>query len=392
MTQRKYFIDWLRVLAFFLLIFFHCAMPFVTFGWEIKNKEESIGLSRLIWWLHQWRIPLLFFISGVGTHFSLAKRSVLSFTGERVVRLFIPLLFAMFFTIPFQVYFEWRQEGRISGSYFKFYPQVWDMIPYPDGALTWSHMWFVVYLFVYCILLIPVFLLFKIKRLQTFKSYIANKFSGSLTAVLLFLPLACYYFTLFIKYPEQLGLLDDWFVFLFSLTLFFYGYFLGGSDKFWDNCEKYRYHYLITAILIIAILYYGYWWNFDMPKHNDTRLYLYGILNSMHIWLLILTAAGFAKRHLNFSNKFLKFTNQAVYPFYILHQTIIVAAGFFIVQLNVPIFLKLFILIVITFVSVFLIYRVLIKPFIITRILYGLKPKEKKDKNAPAIKVNVMVS
>ncbi len=273
MTQRKYFIDWVRVLAFFLLIFFHCAMPFVTFGWEIKNKEQSIGLSRLIWWLHQWRLPLLFFISGVGTHFSLKKRSVLSFAGERIVRLLIPLLFAMFFTVPFQVYFEWLQEGRISGSYFSFYPQVWDMIPYPEGALTWSHMWFVVYLFVFCILLLPVFSLFKIRILQTFKRWLANKLSGPLTATLLFLPLVFYYFTLFIKYPEQQSLLDDWFLFIFSLTLMFYGYLLGGTDEFWNTCEKYRYHYLtVSALCIIAIAVIYYWWDFNVQTKRFTPL------------------------------------------------------------------------------------------------------------------------
>lgn len=383
MTQRKYFIDWIRVIAFFLLIFFHCAMPFVLFGWEIKNKETSEGLSRLIWWLHQWRLPLLFFISGVGTHFSLSKRSVFSFAGERVIRLFIPLLFAMLFTIPLQVYFEWLQEGKISGSYFSFYPQVWNFIPYPEGALTWSHMWFVVYLFVFCLLLIPVFALFKIKALKTAKNYLSHKLSNPLTITLLFLPLAGYYFTLFIQYPEQLGLLDDWFVFLFSLTIFFYGYLLGGTDQFWNNCEKYRYHYLIIAVACILFLFYRYWWNFNMPKQNDVTLYVYGIINSMHIWLFILSMIGFAKKHLNINNRFLQFTNQAVYPFYILHQTIIVAAGFYIVQLNLPIFLKLTILVIITFVSVFLIYRFIIKPFIITRILYGLKPKEKADNNPP---------
>jgi hypothetical protein len=83
MRERLYFIDWVRVLAFFLLIFFHCAMPFTVFGWEIKDTDQSVGLSRLIWWLHQWRLPLLFFVAGVGTHFSLRRRSIGSFAGER---------------------------------------------------------------------------------------------------------------------------------------------------------------------------------------------------------------------------------------------------------------------------------------------------------------------
>jgi len=381
MQQRKYFIDWVRVLAFFVLIFFHCAMPFVSFGWEIKNKEQSIGLSRLIWWLHQWRIPLLFFVSGVGTHFSLARRTVLSFAGERILRLFIPLVFAMFFTIPFQVFFEWSQKGRIDYSYAEFYPQVWKMIPYPEGALTWSHMWFVVYLFVFCLLLIPVFGIFKMKGLQKFKIALANALSGPISAALLFIPLAFYYFTLFLKYPEQQSLLDDWFVFLFCLTLFFYGYLMAGSDKFWKTCESYRFYYVSIAMACIFVLYYRYWWNFELPKQRGAGLIVYGILNSIEVWFLILAILGFAKKHLNFNNSFLQFTNQSVYPFYILHQTIIVAAGFYIVKWNIPILPKLTLLIAITFISVYLIFRFLIRPFILTRILYGVRwSKQKAEK------------
>src|ERR1700712_3041043 len=94
-SERKYYIDWIRILAFFMLIFFHCAMPFITFDWEVKNAETSVPLTRLLYWLHQWRLPLLFFISGVGISFSLNRRSVMAFAGERFVRLFIPLLFAI---------------------------------------------------------------------------------------------------------------------------------------------------------------------------------------------------------------------------------------------------------------------------------------------------------
>lgn len=379
MSERKYYIDWIRVLAFFLLIFFHCTMPFVIFGWEVKNKETSMDLSRLIWWMHQWRLPLLFFISGVGIHFSLNKRSVISFAGERFVRLFIPLLFAMFFTIPLQVYFERLQEGKISESYANFYPTVWNFIPYPEGTLTWSHMWFVVYLFVYCLLLLPVFALFKIKALKKIKEKIAGFFSHVLTAFTLFIPFTFYYFNLYIKYPEQQSLLDDWFLFLFSLTLVFYGYMLGGSNKFWSTCERFRIYFFFAAIICIIYLFYGYWWQMNLPKEQNTSLYVYGIVNSIHVWAWILAALGFAKKHLNFSNKFLKYATQAVYPFYILHQTLIVAFGYYVVQWHLPISIKLATLIILTFSSLILIYQFVIKPFILTRILYGLKPKEKKN-------------
>lgn len=378
-AERRHYIDWVRVLAFLLLIFFHCAMPFVNYGWEIKNNETSAGLTRLIWWMHQWRLPLLFFISGVGIQFSLKQRTVLQFTGERFIRLFIPLLFAMFFTIPLQVYFEWLQGGKISISYFEFYPSVWQMVPYPEGSLTWSHMWFVVYLFVFCMLLIPVFALFKISFLENVKNRAAYFFSRPVALTLLFIPFMIYHFTLYIEYPEQASLLDDWFLFLFSLTLLLYGYFLGGSDKFWETCAKYRFIYLGVAIVCILFLFPAYWWNLNLPKIKDSRLYIFGVLNSIHIWMLILCILGFAKTHLNFTNNFLKQANKAVYPFYILHQTLIVSFGYYITQWHLPIFVKLIILIFLTFFSLIFLYRFIIKQFVLTRILYGLKPKDKAN-------------
>lgn len=378
LTERKYYVDWIRVLAFMLLIFFHCAMPFVSFNWEIKNQATSAGLTRLIFWLHQWRLPLLFFISGVGIHFSLGKRSVISFAGERVVRLFIPLLFAMFFTIPLQVYFEKLQQGKITGSYANFYPTVWNFIPYPEGSLSWSHMWFVVYLFVFCLLLLPVFALFKIEALRKLKEKLGSILSHPLLLFLLVVPLAVYYLKFFIKYPEQGSLVDDWFVFIFSITLLLYGYLLGGNERVWRSCEKNRFYFLGMAAACITVLFYKYWWNNQVPKVQDEELYTYGVLNAMHIWLLILAILGFAKRHLNFTNRFLRYTTQAVYPFYILHQTLIVAFGYYVVQWQLPVVLKLIILVVGCFASLLLLYHWVIKPFVITRVLYGLKPKEAK--------------
>ena len=168
-------------------------------------------------------------------------------------------------------------------------------------------------------------------------------------------------------------MLDDWFLFIFSITLVLYGYLLGGNTQFWETCEKYRRYFLGTALVCIGILYYQYWWQMDLPKNDDARLYLYGFLNSIHIWTIILAILGFAKKYLNFSNSFLEYTNKAVYPYYILHQTVIVVSGYFVVQWQVPIAAKLLILLLICFLSIFTIHRFLIKPFGLIRVLFGLK-------------------
>jgi len=372
-STRLYFIDWIRVLAFGLLILFHCTMPFVTFGWEIKNEEHSLLLSRIIIWLHQWRLPLLFFIAGVGANFSLSNRKPLIFLGERFVRLFIPLAFAMMFTIPFQVYFEWLQTGRISSSYFEFYPSVWEFVPYPDGSFTWSHLWFVVYLFVFTLLLWPLFSIMKIKMIQRGIQKLELLFANPLSIVALSGIFMFYYFQLYIKWPEQQNLIADWFTFIFSITLFFLGFLLSHFSSFWQTCEKYRWQFFIPSAISMIILFVQYYWPLALPKEQDNALYLYGILDSIHIWLLIVSLLGFARKNLNFSNVFLRYTTPAVYPFYILHQTIIVAAGYYVVQWPLPVFIKLIMLIVICFASVYLLYEYIIKRFMLTRLLYGLK-------------------
>lgn len=386
--HREYYIDWIRIIAFMILIFFHCSMPFVRFGWEIKNVEHSIFLDRLIIWLHQWRLPLLFFISGVSVSFSLRKRSVLLFFGERTVRLFIPLLSAMFFVIPLQVYFERLQTGQISESYLSFYPTVWALTPYPEGTLTWSHLWFVVYLFVFTILLLPVFAAFKLKAFRQWKQSINPYFTRPLVNLSLAIPFIVYYFLWYIRWPIQASLLDDWFLFNSSITFYFIGYFLADLPAFWSTCEIYRKHFLVVSVVCLVILFWRYYWPVKLPEQQDSSLYVYGFFNALHIWSIILTIVGFARRYLNFSNSALTYLSPAVYPFYILHQTIIVVAGYYVVQWRSPIWLKLAVLVLMCFVSLFIIYHFLIRPFVLTRILYGLKPKQ----STPATTRALMVS
>jgi glucans biosynthesis protein C len=377
-TQRQYYIDWIRVIAFMILIFFHCSMPFVSFGWEIKNAEHSLFLDRLILWLHQWRLPLLFFVSGVGVNYSLRRRSVGSFFGERVIRLFIPLLFAMFFLTPIQVYYEWLQEGKITMSYWNFYPSVYELVPYPDGTLTWSHMWFVVYLFVFTILLLPVFAIFKIKSVQKLKLKLNHFFKYPITLLLMVAPFVYYYFALYLKWPEQGSLLDDWFVFNSSITFYFFGFFLGDLSSFWETCEKYRTVFFTIALTCAIVLFVKFYWNVALPKQQDIDLYAYGLVDALQIWSIILTTIGFARKYLNFSNRYLAYLTAAVYPFYILHQTVIVATGFYITQWDLPIAVKLIILVIVCFAVIAGIFHFIIRPFVVTRVLFGLKPKEKK--------------
>jgi hypothetical protein len=326
-------------------------------------------------WFHQWRLPLLFFISGVGIYFSLKTRNILNFILERFKRLFIPLVFAMLFTIPIQVYVEYLQKRRVTGSYFEFYPSVWDFVPYPDGSLTWSHMWFIVYLLTFIILLIPLFSIIKIKLIEKYKDQLSNALSSKYLILLVCLIQYSICHLFYLKYPEQGSLVEDWFVFNSSITYLILGYLFASSTLFWENCERYRKVNLTFALITSITLYIHYYLPNALPKKDGVETQLYFLLDAIQIWTIILTIIGFAKKYLNNPSNILQYLNKAVFPFFIIHQTIIVALGYWIVQLNVSILSKYLLLSICSSMLIFGIYEYIIRRTKLTRFLYGMKNK-----------------
>jgi surface polysaccharide O-acyltransferase-like enzyme len=373
MKDRLYFIDSIRVFAFLLLILFHSALPFVNYNWEVKNEEKSDLLLSIVLWFHQWRLPLLFFISGVGIYFSLKTRSILKFIVERFRRLFIPLVFAMLFTIPVQVYVEYVQKGRVTGSYFEFYPSVWDFVPYPAGSLTWSHMWFVVYLLSFILILIPLFSILKVPIIEKYKDQFSTLLSSKYLLFLVFLIQYYNYYEFYLAYPEQGSLVEDWFVFNSSITYLILGYLFASSSQFWDNCERYRKTTLTIAGITSALLFIQYYLPNVLPKKEGMDAQVYFFLDALQIWSIILTIIGFAKKHLNNSSTILNYLNQAVFPFFIIHQTIIVAIGYWIVQLKVSVLTKYLLLSCCSTIVIYVLYEYVIRRTKLTRFLYGMK-------------------
>jgi glucan biosynthesis protein C len=373
MKNRLYFIDYIRVFAFLLLILFHSALPFVNYNWEVKNEQKSDILLSIVLWFHQWRLPLLFFISGVGIYFSLKTRNILKFTLERFRRLFIPLVFAMLFTIPVQVYVEYLQKGRVTGSYFEFYPSVWDFVPYPDGSLTWSHMWFIVYLLTFILILIPLFSIMKIKMIEKYKDEFSNILSSKYLIFFIFFIQYYNYYQFYLKYPEQGSLVEDWFVFNSSITYLILGYLFASINQFWNNCEHYRKISFSIAVMTSTILFINYYIPNALPKKEGMDTQVYFLLDALQIWSIIMTIIGFAKKHLNNSTSILQYLNQAVFPFFIIHQTIIVALGYWIVQLKVSILSKYMLLSVCASIIIYALYEYVIRRTKLTRFLYGMK-------------------
>ena len=378
-VNRRYDLDWLRVIAIITLLFYHTGMIYVSWGWHIQSTETSPAFENSMRWLHRWRMPLLFFISGAGTFFALKKRTYSGYAGERVKRLFIPLVFGMFVIVPPQIYLEWLFRGRFSGSYAEFYPNVFGFQPYHDGgkggAFSWHHLWFIAYLFLYSLLSIPFFRYLKSASGQRLTDRI-----GKLVAIpggALWLGLLIIISQLITRpfYPDEThALINDWAYFIENLLLFWLGYILVSRPAFWQQLASQRRIFLIATIIFTIVLYgmltiVGY-------KRIDTELALdvtYFINGLFLMWASVLMSVGYSYHYLNRNHPILPYLNQAVYPFYILHQTVIVIIGYWILKTNLGIYSGFLVVSLSTLGVCVTLYWLLIRPFKLTRLLFGIK-------------------
>lgn len=380
LSQRRYDLDWLRVIAILTLLFYHTGMIYVSWGWHIKSAEHSQPMEEVMRWLHRWRMPLLFFISGAGTFFALKKRSFGSYARERVWRLFVPLVFGMFVVVPPQIYIEWLFRGRFAGSYAEFYPHVFEFQPYKDGgtggAFSWHHLWFVCYLFFYSLLSIPVFRWLQREDGQRFTDRIGRLIArpgGALWLVgfLLINDVALGGF-----FPNEThALINDWAYFMKNLMLFWLGYILISRRDFWQTITDQR-HYFLMATLICTVILYGARYVAGAEAIDKSKLLttLFSFNSLGLTWFSVLATIGYGYRYLNVNRPILKYLNEAVYPFYILHQTVIVLIGYYVLtRTSLGVYDGFLVVSLSSLVACVVLYLLLIRPFKLTRLLFGLK-------------------
>lgn len=120
--------------------------------WHVNSDETFEFLDPIMWWLHLWRMPLLFLVSGIGTYYAIGHRNTKQYLKERFTRLYIPFTVGFFTLVPLMVYVE-----RIDkyASFLDFIPHVFDGGPYPLGNISWHHLWFILYLLIISLIISP---------------------------------------------------------------------------------------------------------------------------------------------------------------------------------------------------------------------------------------------
>lgn len=378
-STRQAYLDWLRIMAILGVLVFHSAMAFVQWDWHIKNKETSEILEEFTFWLSRFRMPLLFFISGTVTYFMLKSKSGLSFVGLRFRRLFIPLLFGMLIIVPPQVYMERLTQGY-KGSYLDFYHKVFEFQPYPKGNFSWHHLWFILYLFVYDVVFTPVFKWVLSERGKRAMQKVQGLAKGAWVYVLT-IPGIIIYTCLHYRYPGTGDFIHDWCNIFYWLQFLLVGFFCIANPLMMDSIERNRRISFAVAFLSMMLINYFRWndmepWDVLTNPRSDWRFYAYHALTPVMAWSWVLTGIGYGKKYLNKRHKVLDYVNQAVYPFYILHQTVIVVLVYYVVQSPETILMKYLFTVIVTFIVTMSIYHLFIRPFPVMRFLFGMKPKK----------------
>ena len=373
---RLYYIDWLRVLAMFGVFFFHADRFFDFYDWHVKNSDTNLLSSLHIAFFSIWLMPLFFVLSGASIFYSMKKATTKSFITSRVKRLLIPLILVGYFVIsPPQMYFERYTHGKFNGNFIDFIPHYFDGVDMFGGNFPWHsfHLWYVLYLFIFSLLLFPLF-----KPLGANKTSILQRASrwletpwGIMTLVVPLLLIEIFTDLNGLGFMRGTG---GWGL-LTYLVVVCMGYMLFCNPKVIETIKKIRTISLITAILLsvagLTVIY-----GFD-PKLSEETPILYLTLTlvrclAMLYWLVAIV--GFGEKFLNFKNRFLVYSNEAVLPFYILHQTILLIIGFFIVQWDLPSLAKYLLISATSFLTIMLIYHYLIRPLGLLRVLFGLRP------------------
>ncbi|MCG6135708.1 MAG: acyltransferase family protein [Nostoc sp. LLA-1] len=378
-AERRYDLDWLRALAVILLIYFHTAAVFYPgeFGeFYIKNYSVSSFFGWFIFFIYQWHMPLFFLIAGSATWFALKWRSPMQYISDRLERLFIPFVFGTLVLVPLQVYYKLLNHQEYVGSYVQFYPQFFNGIRL-QGNFEWAHLWFLIYLFTISLITLPVLLFFKTEKGRHWYSTIAHLMKLPGAIFLPALPLAVIEGALRPKWFGFQNLYDDWANLLLYLFYFVYGFLLCADTRFREAIEQHRKLLLFVAVVTMSVLF-GLQATDIIPVRGYSWGYIfYQVFRGFNSWCWVIALVALGQRYLRFNNSILQYVSQASYPFYLLHQTVLVAVAFYVVQWNLSITTKFFIISTATFVVTGMLYDLLVKRINIARFLLGLKFRDK---------------
>lgn len=347
--ERRYDIDWLRTIAIALLLIYHIAIifqPWAMFIGFIRSNELMEGLWKPMSMLNVWRIPFLFYVSGMGVYFAIRKRNWKQLLLDRSMRILIPFSFGMLAITPLHIF-----------VFQRYYDLPLGYVSHP------AHLWFLGNIFIYVLVLLPLFVYLKKQKEESrFRRALSSFMSNPLGP--LFISVFFVIEVLLVK-PQVFALYAlTAHGFFLGLLAFLFGFLFVYSGKaFWQTLQKWWWLYLGLAVVLFTLRLTS----FEMQSPG----YLVAI--ESNCWIFSVFAFGY--KYLNRPGKALSYLSQAAYPVYIIHMFALYAGALIILPLEIPVMLKFVLVVVFTFTLCFVLYEFIIRRVGFLRPLFGLKWK-----------------
>lgn len=370
--DRRADLDWLRVTAFALLIVYHAGMAWSGWNWHLTSPDSVDWLREAMRFLNRWRMPLIFVVSGAAVVLALGQRSAGAFALDRLRRLLVPLVFGMIVLVPPQVYLERLYAGRFAGSFLQWLPQAFVGV-YPAGNLSWHHLWFLAYVLVLTVVLLPIFLWARSPAGRSALDRAAALTVRGSLHWLMPLPLAACILWLAPISSNPNGLVGDWYGLAYYGILLLYGAYLFGSRDLVAALNRQRFLSLGIGVAAYAGLYVLFIDGAVRPTIATADRPAYALVSAVNTMAWLFAIVGFANRHLTRRPAFLGEATEAVYPFYMLHQTVTVIAVYWLLGLGVAPAAGFILAVIATFLGTSILYLAVVRPWGVVRPLFGLR-------------------
>jgi glucan biosynthesis protein C len=381
-SQRRYDLDWLRIILIGLVFIFHSGRFFDTGGWHVKNAETYFGVQVWTTFLANWMMPAIFMVSGASLFFALSGSNG-KFIKDKVLRLLVPLAVGAFTHVAVQVYLERITHHQFVGTFFEFLPQYFNGLYGLGGNFAWMglHLWYLLVLFIFSITLEPTFRWMKGDGANTMRRF-GDVLSRPLVVYALAIPIA---FLMVILDPRTLlGSRDmgGWPLTIYML-FFIYGFIIISHAGLQERIKQQRWLSLGLGLVGIVALFALWGAQGDAPVGTPRYAQIFTIFG-ISSWCWVLAIFGFGMKHLTFNKPYLQSLNEAVLPFYVLHQSILIYVGYFVVQSNIPDAAKWVVIAATSFVIIIGLIAV-IRRVNVLRFLFGMKPLRRLSREAPAV-------
>ena len=388
--NRRHDIDALRVLAFGLLILYHAAMLYVA-DWDFHLKSSHLAgwLQYPMLFLNRWRMELLFLISGLAVTFMRRRGGVLGLMGKRSLRLLLPLGFGMLVVIPIQPYVQGLANHLVQPGFGRFLLRYWSGGPWPAGAftgwqygVTWNHLWYLPYLWVYTMLLLGLLPVLE-SRLGQRARAVALRLRGPALLLVPAVPLFAWDRLLAARYPVTGALIDDWYAHAIYATMFLYGYLLGTDAGLWKELARLRRLSLPFALGCFGVYLAGITW---LPDAAPTTLW-WGVhaARYAYLWSAIVAVLGWGHAYLDRPFRWLPYAREAVYPWYVLHQSVLLLVAWQLMPRGLGPVLEPVLILLATLAGCALLHHAVIRPSRWLRPLFGLEAAHRVPPQATAV-------